>query len=158
MGVANTLMTLAPTPRLGLRRILTLLAMAPACVWFLAPARAGCAHPAGSTMHGLSDYRLDSLRTFGIAGSLSEFKPARLDSPWSSSPDRPCSGPNCKRNSAPSQAPTPIPYLMRIDGCLDASRLDRVPQHVSALRMVEPSLYRLHAANTLERPPRSPGC
>jgi hypothetical protein len=133
---------------------LALLAFVPACAWFSAPAQAGCAHPAGAARNGMSDYRIDSLRLLGIDGSGDMAGPVDFDPLDSSSPYRPCSGPNCKRNSAPSQAPTPIPSSIRTDDCLSTTRLDRAPQHVSALWFLEPSLSRNHAANTLERPPR----
>jgi hypothetical protein len=133
---------------------LTLLAFAPACVWFSASAQAGCAHPAGAAKGGMTDYRLDSLRLFEIGGLASRAEAAPSGTPWSAPADRPCSGPNCKQNSAPSQTPAPVPLLLRIDGCLIASRLDRAPQRASALRLVEPILSRIHAANALERPPR----
>ena len=111
-------------------------------------------HPAGAMRNGMSDYRIDSLRLLGIDGSGVLAEPADVDPLESSSPYRPCSGPNCKRNSTPSPAPTPIPFSLRTDDCLAASRLDRASQHVSALWFVEPSLSRIHAANTLKRPPR----
>ncbi|MDR3621691.1 MAG: hypothetical protein P4L85_20230 [Paludisphaera borealis] len=147
-------MMLPRTRQTGFHRVLTLLAFVPACVWFSAPVQAGCAHPAGASRNGMSDYRLDSLRIFEIGGLFSRTETRPIETPWSAPADRPCSGPNCKRNSTPSQVPSPIPFLLRIDGCLSASRLDRAPQCASALLPVEPVLSRIDAANSLERPPR----
>jgi hypothetical protein len=139
---------------MGFHRALALLAFAPLCAWFSVPAQAGCAHPAGAAHNGTLDYRIDSLRLLWIDGLGILPGPADADPLGSSSPHRPCSGPNCKQDSAPSQAPTPIPFSVRTDDCLGASRIDCAPRHVSALWLVEPSFTRIHAANTLKRPPR----
>jgi len=133
---------------------LTLLALAPVCALFSAPAGAGCAHPAGAMATHLSDYRLDSLRMFEIGAPIPTSAIQPIGTPWSSPSGGPCSGPNCKRNSTPSQAPSPFPLLLRIDGCLAGSRLDPAPRDGTAFRFVEPPVSRIHAGNALERPPR----
>jgi len=132
---------------------LALLAFVPACAWFSAPVQAGCAHPAGTIMGGISDFRLESLRLFGVVGTTPERSAA--DTPWAPQPDRPCSGPNCKRNSTPTQAPTHVSIVLRVDGCLPAARLDRPSRRGSAHRPDEPALSSTHAVNALERPPRA---
>jgi hypothetical protein len=132
---------------------LALLAFVPACAWFSAPVRAGCAHPAGAIQPGAADFRTDSLRLLGIVETDSG--PASAETPWAPQPDRPCSGPNCKRDPAPTEAPSHVSVLLRIDGCLPASRLDRASRRGAAFHPVEPVLASTHAVNALERPPRA---
>jgi hypothetical protein len=148
-------MTLPRLRQSGFRQVLALLAFASACVGYSATAQAGCAHPGGPARNGMSDYRLASLQIFEIGGPSSKMETSPAETPWAPQPDRPCSGPNCKQNSAPSQVPSHVSFSPRIDGCLPASRLDPAAPGASALRLVEPVLSSIHTANTLERPPRT---
>lgn len=147
------LMTLPRTRQSGFHRALALLALVPACAWFSAPVQAGCAHPAGAIQNGMADFRLDSLRLLGVLDADSKTSP--IETPWAPQPDRPCSGPNCKRDTAPSEAPSHVSILLRIECYLAASGLDRSPRLASHLRPVEPVLSSTHAVNALERPPRA---
>ncbi len=115
-------------------------------------ARASCLHPAGVTWANDSNRATTTFEIFRIDDDPTN-DPAGPGH-RSPLPGRPCSGPHCQEQSAPTQAPVHVAPVEADHGCLMAAWSVRPPRESTTFDGAEPltALTRLHSAP--ERPPR----